>query len=64
MTWQPIDTAPEDTYVLVWCPDYYCHECGVAMLHSEDGCWRDREGYLPLATPTHWMPLPEPPEEE
>lgn len=63
MTWQPIETAPEDTYVLVWCPDYFGSECGIARLQSWDNYWMAFEGYLPLATPTHWMPLPNPPEE-
>lgn len=64
MKWQPIETAPEDTYVLVWSPEYYCYEYGIAVLGGEEGYWLTYEGDLPLATPTHWMHLPEPPEED
>lgn len=54
--WQPIETAPKDgTTVLAYCPgnrfqkfltDYYSEHQG--------GGW--------LFQPTHWMPLPEPPQ--
>lgn len=65
MEWQPIETAPEDEFVLVWCPDFYCYEYGIAVLGGEEGHWLTYEGDYELeSAPTHWMPLPKPPEED
>ena len=69
MTWQPIKTAPEAFIdVLLWNGD---DDLGLGFL-TEEGDWILKcrvnsvpyEGGLPPATPTHWMHLPEPPEEE
>lgn len=57
MKWQPIETAPEDEFVLVWCPDYNGEEEHVIAMLGPLGWWPRYCG------PTHWMPLPEPPEE-
>ena len=64
--WQPIETAPRDeTHVLVW--------TGGAMTTAkydlEFDWWEivvPSEGYREsdCVSPTHWMPLPEPPEEK
>lgn len=68
--WQPIETAPKDgTHVLVWAAnllhglspmavaEYSEHE--IEWWHVHDG----KFGPYPMrgASPTHWMPLPEPP---
>ncbi|MGY3359715.1 hypothetical protein ACVWZK_006378 [Bradyrhizobium sp. GM0.4] len=61
--WQPIETAPKDgTPVLLGFPGYFHAMHG----HHEDGVWGQLDsdfGFEHLPTqPTHWMPLPAPPE--
>ena len=70
MTWQPIETAPKEPWknVLLWNGEdliigFYRPAFEVAVGPHEP------EGWLQAFTidrvwPTHWMPLPEPPEEE
>jgi len=61
--WQPIETAPKDgTDVLI-------AEYGdVAIAHWDRfgrGRWlgpRDNYGQCEIMQPTHWLPLPEPPQ--
>jgi hypothetical protein len=63
MEWQPIETAPNDTYVLVYGPDYYGDEYFIAIRLEE--VWGTGHPFCPLGcAPTHWMHLPEPPEED
>lgn len=66
MTWQPIETAPKDgTPILTFAPVTGADYILIGAWIPEDepgetedgGTWRD-DG----ETPTHWMPLPEPPE--
>ena len=59
--WKPIETAPEDSEILLW--------DGKGIYIGE--CWPDCRGddsqpyFIVLEIgqifPTHWMPLPEPP---
>jgi hypothetical protein len=62
--WQPIDTAPSETEILV-----YTRQWGAIIArHSEEhGEWLSRM-QVPVSltdesdTPTHWQALPEPPD--
>lgn len=60
--WQPIETAPKDgTRVLM-------HKAGVGKYSTFVGWWNCRdESWRDIShlfrDPSHWMPLPEPPEE-
>ena len=66
MNWQPIETAPEDTMVLVYSDGF-----GWALAHKLLGSGKPWTMYIagqpmllqPLLKwhPTHWMPLPETP---
>ena len=64
--WQPIETAPERTPVLVWHPGLGMGGWNVMMRYKT--LWTEtmhdgrtlKEGY----EPSHWMPLPAPPKEE
>jgi hypothetical protein len=58
--WQPIVTAPEDGFhLLLYRPDI----CFVGY-YAARGDWVISAPGLPLMDPqpTHWMPLPKPPE--
>ena len=62
--WQTIETAPLDTEVLVSGYRYGRHGglrwMSVARLETKEGPWND--GSTSLILPTHWMPLPPPPQ--
>lgn len=75
MTWQPIATAPKDgSVVLVWLGDadesersFYCIDrtrMGAGGWNFMRGKWRPETGltFTVFVQPTHWMPLPSPPE--
>ena len=58
-SWQPIETAPKDgEYILA------AHESGHVniMQYCFDGCWRSNTNDIAKWNPTHWQPLPEPPQ--
>lgn len=66
MEWQPIETAPKNTLVLIWDGRIMCvaerwtYNGGKAWNWSAVGA----SGYEcedDFESPTHWMPLPEPP---
>lgn len=62
--WQPIDTAPEDHDILIYVPAWGPL---IARFNREFDEWSSRmQCPVSLAEeadrPTHWMPLPEPPE--
>lgn len=58
--WQPIETAPMDTMILVG-PTKKMDIC-VAMNSSRDGWVTEScSDWHNIYTPTHWMPLPESP---
>jgi hypothetical protein len=71
--WQPIETAPKDKYVLVFCESHgVCVSFYTQGIDTESDVIRDgwfspgrdnRDEMMVLDGPvTHWMPLPEPPE--
>jgi hypothetical protein len=56
--WKPIETAPRDgSDVLIWC---YTGEIGIAHFDYATFAWWHNLCEYP--DPTHWMPLPPPPE--
>lgn len=58
--WKPIETAPKDgTKILVWCPSAHgLDELYAVCAYHEDAGFCVCE----LREPTHWQPLPQPPE--
>lgn len=62
--WQPIETAPKDGTAIIGFDA--ARESsqpalnGVEFMRWVDGVWRDPETWT--CHPTHWMPLPAPPE--
>lgn len=67
MGWQPIDTAPHETRVLLFFPwkGSIAIGCHRANLYQSTPDWTSDDGEaltLQLDTPTHWMPLPAPPQ--
>jgi len=59
--WYPIETAPMDQYIQVYEPKIPPHV--MSAICDISGCsfgWVN--GTVLSCNPTHWMPLPEPPE--
>lgn len=71
MEWQPIETAPKDgTPILIYCSDLGDERYSGAAITTVvwEGTWSlcqcgtyAEDGDL-FGTPSHWMPLPNPPE--
>lgn len=61
MTWQPIQTAPANQQILIFEPKFARYGAGVLVATLGNG-----RSWHTLAcsdvAPTHWMPLPNPPE--
>jgi hypothetical protein len=60
MNWQPIDTAPKNgTEFIVYCPPAHGLRdmASICSWHEDAGFCVDE-----LREPTHWIPLPNPPE--
>ncbi len=60
MAWQPINTAPELTPVLVW---HGAYQGGVvvAIYRPDWHSWSTIPGHYTIRRPTVWQPLPDPP---
>lgn len=63
--WQPIDTAPDDTEILVWSAT----QSGTYLaIRKRDGWWTADacpfEWTELVDLPTHWMAIPQPPEKQ
>jgi len=71
--WEPIETAPKDgSRIMVWIPDTLSQYGNVVTAaHAAFACWYPKESFwvaedpliASVQTPTHWMPLPPPPEQ-
>lgn len=71
MNWQPISTAPIEAFGTV--PSYYSFRALVYPCYGQareayfsytllgKGRWKSANGFV-INTPTHWMPLPAPPQ--
>jgi hypothetical protein len=59
MNWQAIDTAPSaEDILLYFAGGFIC----VGFFSLDDNQWWNDDGTVELnVSPTHWMPLPEPP---
>lgn len=64
--WKPIETAPKDRGFIAYRPDagVFCAEWRLCEQHGNMTLWSEG-GYSDLTDdmPTHWMPLPQPPQE-
>ena len=60
-TWQPIETAPKDgTWIMTYCPALSVASYPTVVFW-DDG-WVPPGNDLSEVEPTHWMPLPAPPD--
>jgi alkylated DNA repair dioxygenase AlkB len=61
MTWQPIETAPEGVPVRTKIHDANGERADQPMTRKGRLWWFTDGSMYVYYTPTHWMPLPEPP---
>jgi hypothetical protein len=70
-TWHPIETAPKDGTVILgpdgdevyWSDQRFC-ALGMPAGSCGPGWVSVLAGHLPVDAPTHWSPVPPPPEGE
>ena len=63
--WRGMESAPKGTFVLVIDSEYGDHSGAFVARYTEafSGCWLT--SHTPhVVRPTHWMPLPTPPQEQ
>lgn len=61
--WQPIDTAPHQGMFIYFQKRESGRRCVGLAYRAVGGGWRDSEGnWREPLKPSHWMPLPDPPE--
>jgi hypothetical protein len=62
MNWQPVETIPPNTKVLLWHNGFVL----IGLFDSDKNCWWSLlyNMNFKMEKPTHWAALPEPPEEE
>lgn len=58
--WQPMEKCPSGTWVLIFCSNY---QRARIAIHRWDG-WQAKDDLVDDVEPTHWMPLPKPPEKK
>ena len=57
--WRPIETAPKDkSSILIIDSENFIT---IGEFSEKRGCFANTEECWKIETPTHWMPLPEPP---
>lgn len=62
MSWRPIETAPKDaTWVLTWDGNSQSVACYEKSAGGWYFAWHEYDGPVTIQ-PTHWQPLPEPPQ--
>lgn len=59
--WRPIETAPRDRWILVWCPGSNVRDAAWFCLPPGPGFWVESSKEKLPVDPTHWMELPDPP---
>lgn len=62
--WLPIETAPKSVRIIGFCPSIgYSMPVVIQCVFADDEWWPDCWEYSGDAiSPTHWMPLPAPPQ--